>query len=341
MKRNAWLAVLLALVMLVGMLSLTACGGGSEDAPAADPQQEGTLSYDRIMKTVRQIMKNYSGYTGVTNEKTTQREDGTTARSFKYFDDLFTVTVSLEGDTVTDIIVLSDPNQLAKIHNDPYSTFILVASFPALTFYDESKWDCDKKHTALANVLEDTAEVNLENNSIYSRYTEDGWQYVAQCTAFLCTFLVSAEKPATTTAAITTTTQSIAAIHTTAATGVVTSTVSPTTTAMCAAGHDWQAVTQTVHVDEAGHYETKTVEKRVTLYRCALCYEEHGALEDYYAHFDAEHDGDSLEIVFRDRYETFAEYHEVEEQQWVVDQEEETVEELIGYECRVCGKKKN
>ena len=71
MKRNAWLAVLLALVMLVGMLSLTACGGGSEDAPAADPQQEGTLSYDRIMKTVRQIMKNYSGYTGVTNEKTT------------------------------------------------------------------------------------------------------------------------------------------------------------------------------------------------------------------------------------------------------------------------------
>ena len=154
--------------------------------------------------------------------------------------------------------------------------------------------------------------------------------------------------PSQTTPATTTTTQSVAATHTTAATGVGTSTVSPTatsggisTTAMCAAGHDWQAVTQTVHVDEAGHYETKTVEKRVTLYRCALCYEEHGALEDYYAHFDAEHDGDSLEIVFRDRYETFAEYHEVEEQQWVVDQEEETVEELIGYECRVCGKKKN
>lgn len=147
--------------------------------------------------------------------------------------------------------------------------------------------------------------------------------------------------PATTT---TTTTQSVAATHTTAATGVGTSTVSPTatsggisTTAMCAAGHDWQAVTQTVHVDEAGHYETKTVEKRVTLYRCALCYEEHGALEDYYAHFDAEHDGDSLEIVFRDRYETFAEYREVEEQRWVVDTpaHDETV--TVGRRCRVCG----
>ena len=150
--------------------------------------------------------------------------------------------------------------------------------------------------------------------------------------------------PSQTTPATTTTTQSVAATHTTAATGVGTSTVSPTatsggisTTAMCAAGHDWQAVTQTVHVDEAGHYETKTVEKRVTLYRCALCYDEHGALEDYYAHFDAEHDGDSLEIVFRDRYETFAEYREVEEQQWVVDTpaHDETV--TVGRRCRVCG----
>ena len=150
--------------------------------------------------------------------------------------------------------------------------------------------------------------------------------------------------PSQTTPATTTTTQSVAATHTTAATGVGTSTSSRattsggiSTTAMCAAGHDWQAVTQTVHVDEAGHYETKTVEKRVTLYRCALCYEEHGALEDYYAHFDAEHDGDSLEIVFRDRYETFAEYREVEEQQWVVDTpaHDETV--TVGRRCRVCG----
>ena len=164
--------------------------------------------------------------------------------------------------------------------------------------------------------------------------------------------------PSQITPATTTTTQSVAATHTTAATGVGTSTVSPTaatgvgtstssrattsggisTTAMCAAGHDWQTITQTVHVDEAGHYETKTVEKRVTLYRCALCYEEHGALEDYYAHFDAEHDGDSLEIVFRDRYETFAEYREVEEQQWVVDTpaHDETV--TVGRRCRDCEK---
>lgn len=164
--------------------------------------------------------------------------------------------------------------------------------------------------------------------------------------------------PSQITPATTTTTQSVAATHTTAATGVGTSTVSPTaatgvststvsptatsggisTTAMCAAGHDWQAVTQTVHVDEVGHYEKKTVEKRVTLYRCALCYEEHGSLEDYYAHFDAEHDGDSLEIVFRDRYETFEEYREVEEQTWVVDTPAYDKTITVGRRCRDCEK---
>lgn len=249
--------VLSTLLVLCLLLGLTACGSEpaktentpTEEKTTTTTAPEETLSYDRIMKTVRQIMKNYSGYTGVTNEKTTQREDGTTARSFKYFDDLFTVTVSLEGDTVTDIIVLSDPNQLAKIHNDPYSTFVLVASFPALPFYDESKWDCDKKHTALANVLGDTAEVNLENNSIYSRYTEDGWQYVAQCTTFLCTFLVSAEKPATTTAATSQTNnqQPTSAQSTSSPTqNKPTATKRPTTSTKadpCANGHDWEEAT--------------------------------------------------------------------------------------------------
>lgn len=130
------------------------------------------------------------------------------------------------------------------------------------------------------------------------------------------------------------------ATHTTSpsvSTSINTSTSTRSSNALCAAGHNWENITQTVHVDEVGHYETKMVEKRVTLYRCALCYEEHGALEDYYAHFDAEHNGDSLEIVFRDRYETFAEYREVEEQQWVVDTpaHDETV--TAGRRCRVCG----
>ena len=132
-------------------------------------------------------------------------------------------------------------------------------------------------------------------------------------------------------------TEATATTHATTST-IGTDTTSRATTAVCAAGHDWQSVTQTVHVDEVGHYETKMVGKQVTLFRCALCYEDFDVSEDYYAHFDAQHNGDSLEIVFRDRYETFAEYREVEEQQWVVDTPayDETI--TVGRRCRVCGK---
>lgn len=252
------IAILLTLCLLLG---LTACGSKpakTENTPTekkttTTTAPEETLSYDRIMKTVRQIMKNYSGYTGVTNEKTTQREDGTTARSFKYFDDLFTVTVSLEGDTVTDVIVLSDPNKLAEINDNPYGVFVLVASFSALPFYDESKWDCGDKHTALANALGDTGETNLENNSVYYRFTEGGWQYVAQCTPLICTLFVSAEEAATTTAATSQTNnqQPTSAQSTSSPTQNKPTTTKrptqskPTSTKAdpCANGHDWEEAT--------------------------------------------------------------------------------------------------
>lgn len=147
----------------------------------------------------------------------------------------------------------------------------------------------------------------------------------------------------TTTHATSATTTSSA--PTTAVTGGATALTTPTASAppttladLCAGGHDWVPVTQSVHVDEVGHYESKRVEKQMTLFRCALCYEEFGVLEDYYAHFDGQHDGDSLQAIFRDRYETVTEYREVEEQQWVVDTPayDETI--TVGRQCTVCGK---
>lgn len=132
---------------------------------------------------------------------------------------------------------------------------------------------------------------------------------------------------------------SSAATSTTARGSSVTPTASTRTTAApCAAGHNWEDITETVHVEEKGHYETKTVEKRLTLFRCALCYKEFDVLGDYYDHFDSQHDGDSLEVVFRDRYETFEEYREVEEQTWVVDTPAHDKTITVGRRCRDCGK---
>ena len=86
-----------------------------------------------------------------------------------------------------------------------------------------------------------------------------------------------------------------------------------------------------------GHYETAAVEKQVTLFRCAVCYQAFDVLEDYYAHFDEEHDGDSLQSIFRDRYETVTEYREVQEQRWVVDTPAYDKTVTVGRRCRVCG----
>lgn len=371
------------LLVLCLLLGLTACGNEpveTEDTPTekkttTTTAPEESLSYNKIVSTVRQIMKKFSGYSGITNEKSTQRDDGTTARSFKYFDDLFSVTVSLQGDTVTDVIVLSDPNKLAEINDNPYGVFVLVASFSALPFYDESKWDCGDKYTALANALEDTGEPNLENNSVYYRFTEGGWQYVAQCTPLICTLFVSAEEAATTTSANKVTTSQPATKQPTSAQSVPTSTqnkptatkrptqnkpsstqnkpiptqnkpTTPTPTQNqdpCAHGHDWEAIYETVHYEEKGHYETViSGYNTVTSYKCAMCYEVFSSLNAYYTHF-AQHEASSGSSAsfFKERYETVTEQEPIYREEWVVDQEEETVEEIIGYECRVCGKKKN
>ena len=111
----------------------------------------------------------------------------------------------------------------------------------------------------------------------------------------------------------------------------------------CAHGHDWKALYKTVHYEEKGHYETViSGYNTVTAYKCAMCYEVFSSLNAYYSHF-AQHEASSgsSAAIFKDRYETITQKEPIYREEWVVDQEEETVEELIGYECRVCGKKKN
>ena len=160
------------------------------------------------------------------------------------------------------------------------------------------------------------------------------------------TATVSAVPSTTTTTATadtTTTMQNPSSTDTTApstgtSTAGSTSTSASSSASPCATGHDWQSITQTVHVDEVGHYEPQTVEKQVTLFRCALCYQEYGKLDDYYTHFDGQHDGDSLQSIFRDRYETVTEYREVQQDVWVVDTPAHDENITTGRRCRVCGK---
>lgn len=105
----------------------------------------------------------------------------------------------------------------------------------------------------------------------------------------------------------------------------------------CAYGHNWVAVTQTVHHDEVGHYETVQDAKKITKYQCAVCYSRFDSLNRYYSHFDNEHSYDSNLALFRDRYETVDDWEYYDTQKWVVDQEayDETV--ITGYKCSVCG----
>lgn len=157
-------------------------------------------------------------------------------------------------------------------------------------------------------------------------------------TTIVPTTTTSTRQVTNSTATTTMATQSTASATHTASPSVSTSTSTISSAAPCAAGHNWEDITEMVHVEEKGHYETKTVEKRLTLFRCALCYKEFDVLEDYYDHFDSQHDGDSLEVVFRDRYETFEEYREVEEQTWVVDTPAHDKTVTVGRRCRDCGK---
>lgn len=106
----------------------------------------------------------------------------------------------------------------------------------------------------------------------------------------------------------------------------------------CATGHDWVAITKTVHHDAVGHYETVQDAKKVIKYQCAVCYNSFNSLDEYYSHFDQKHGYDNnLVAAFREQYEKVEDWEYYDTQKWVVDQEayDETV--TTGYKCSVCG----
>lgn len=107
---------------------------------------------------------------------------------------------------------------------------------------------------------------------------------------------------------------------------------------LCANGHSWIEITNTVHHDEIGHYETVQDAREVNKYQCAVCYSRFDSIEQYYTHFDETHSYDELLVgIYRDRYETVTDWEYYEKQEWVVDQE--AYDEIIvtGYQCSVCG----
>ena len=107
----------------------------------------------------------------------------------------------------------------------------------------------------------------------------------------------------------------------------------------CAAGHTWQAITETVEHDEVGHYEQAvTGYHTVTTYKCAVCYHTFESLSAYYTHFE-EHanSSDPLVGILRERYETSTRKEPIYGQKWVVDKKAYTEQVVVGYRCGVCG----
>lgn len=126
-------------------------------------------------------------------------------------------------------------------------------------------------------------------------------------------------------------------------TGSENNTASTTANNPCAGGHTWVAVTETVHHDEVGHYETVEHQRTVTKYKCPVCYNKFSSLDLYYAHFDSEHapsySGDPIRAL-RNQYTTSNEIETYTTNEWVVDTAayDETV--VTGYKCSICGKTK-
>lgn len=378
MKRKAWLAILLALVMLVGMLSLTAC---SEDAPAADPQQEETATTTTAPvedKLTVQDVKDHvkaASQSDITDEETVTEGTKTTYR-FKYMNGCASASVIVKDGDIQQIMSTLLFSGLTPMPDATAAEMLFfgmyAATIPAASTYLTG--DTEELYRLIRG-----AEMESDGADNYSyTYEDNGWRYVMVVNP---TFVVvaciplSSDTTTTTTANSTTTSHTInqqltSAQNATAPTqNKPTATKQPTTTRKpdstqgkatatqnkptsvtptqnqdpCAHGHDWKALYKTVHYEEKGHYETViSGYNTVTSYKCAMCYEVFSSLNAYYTHF-AQHEASSgsSASIFKERYETITQKEPIYREEWVVDQEEETVEELIGYECRVCGKKKN
>lgn len=101
-------------------------------------------------------------------------------------------------------------------------------------------------------------------------------------------------------------------------------------------GHDWVPITETVHHDEAGHYETYQDAKKVQHYKCFYCgyNTEFNSLDEYYAHYDQKHE-DKPDM--RERYDVVDRWEYYDAQRWVVDTPAYDESVVTGYVCSVCG----
>lgn len=126
-------------------------------------------------------------------------------------------------------------------------------------------------------------------------------------------------------------------------TGTTNNATTTTNDAVTECEHNWVAITEIVHHDEVGHYETVEKQKKVTKYKCPVCYEKFTGLDEYYNHFDDTHkptyDGDPIK-AFRNQYITESGYEYYETKEWIIDQKAYDENVVIGYKCSICEEEK-
>ena len=401
-------SVLLVLCLLLG---LTACGSKPTKTENTPTEKDATtttttalaekkLGYADIVGGLRRVMaKDLPVFGSVTDEQQHTSEDGSITKSFKYADDLISVTVTLKNDDIQSVIALCNTAKMPADENvNSIQLSIVFMCVVGSVIYN------DGDVYAMGDEIIASEPTTITDVGMTYKLKDKKWEYVMQLTALISTFYIApieTEETTTTSAGKVTTSQPATKQPTSAQTTPAptqseptttkrptqnkptstkadptsaqskptttkhptqnkptstkpepTSTqskpTSPTTTSTqnqdpCAHGHDWEALYETVHYEEKGHYETViSGYNTVTTYKCAMCYEVFSSLDAYYSHF-AQHEAssDSSASFLKERYETVTEQEPIYREEWVVDQVEETVEELIGYECRVCGKKKN
>lgn len=377
------ITLLLALCMLMG---LCACGSKPVETENTPTEKKTTttaapaekkLGYADIVGGVRRVMaKDLPVFGSVTDEQQHTLEDGSITKSFKYADDLISVTVTLKNDDIQSVIALCNTAKMPADENvNSIQLSIVFMCVVGSVIYN------DGDVYAMGDEIIASDPTTITDVGMTYKLKDKKWEYVMQLTALISTFYIAPIKTeeTTTTAVISSTATSQTNNQQPAPTQNIpvptenkpTSTpnkptatqnkpvptqnkpmptqnkpTSPTPTQNqdpCAHGHDWKALYKTVHYEEKGHYETViSGYNTVTSYKCAMCYEVFSSLNAYYSHF-AQHEtsSGSSASIFKERYETITEKEPIYREEWVVDQEEETVEELIGYECRICGKKKN
>lgn len=372
-------SIVLVLCLLLGLTACG--GGGEDAPASEPQQEEKTTTTTTAPveeKLTIQDVKSHvktASQSDITDEETVTEGTKTTYR-FKYMNGCAAASVIVKDGDIQQIMSTLLLSGLTPMPDATTAEMLFIgmytAAIPAASTYPA----CDTKEL-FSLIYGAERESDGADNYSYT-YDGNGWRYVMVVNP---TFAVVSCIPLPLDTATTTTASSYATTNqtnsqqptasqqqeatkqptttrkpssiqskTTATQGKATATQNKPTSSTptqnqdpCAHGHDWKALYETVHYEEQGHYETViSGYNTVTTYKCAMCYEVFSSLNAYYSHF-AQHEASSgnSASIFKERYETITKQEPIYREEWVVDQEEETVEELIGYECRVCGKKKN